>query len=63
MPTAFLLAAAVKAYETRSFWHGITPLALTYWAFDTYWRFNIANPTVFDPKNGGHQKEHQERQA
>lgn len=52
VPTAFLVAALVKAYETRSFWQGITPLALAYWAFDTYWRFNVANPAVFEPKNG-----------
>lgn len=55
VPTAFLIAAAVKAYETKSFWQGLTPLALAYWAFDTYWRFNVANPAVFEPKNGqGH---------
>lgn len=52
VPTAFLVAAAIKAYETKSFWQGITPLALTYWAFDTYWRFNVANPSAFEPKNG-----------
>lgn len=62
VPTAFLIAAAYKAYETRSFWHGLTPLALAYWAFDTYWRFNVANPAVFEPKNGkaeSHELEHQ----
>lgn len=53
VPTAFLAAALFKAYETRSFWHGITPLALAYWAFDTYWRFNIANPAVFEPNGKG----------
>ncbi len=61
VPVAFLAAAAYKAYETKSFWHGITPLALTWWAFDTYWRFNVANPTVFEPKNG--QVHKQESQA
>jgi hypothetical protein len=57
VPTAFFLAAAYKVYETRSFWHGITPLALLYWGFDTYWRFNIAQPSVFEQHGGnGHEK-------
>ncbi len=69
VPTAFLIAAAVKAYETKTFWQGITPLALTYWAFDTYWRFNVAYPSAFERKNGkgdvhgnGH-GQHHEKQA
>jgi hypothetical protein len=41
VPAAFLAAAIYKAYQTRSFWQGLTPMALTYWAFDTYWKFNV----------------------
>lgn len=59
VPTAFLIAAAIKAYETRTFWQGVTPMVLAYWAFDTYWRFNVANPGAFEPKNGQvHEHEH-----
>lgn len=61
IPTAFLLAAAVKFYQTKTIWQGVTPLLLCYWAFDTYWRFNVANPSAFEPKNGQlsqHEREH-----
>jgi hypothetical protein len=50
VPAGFLLAAAYKAYQTRSFWEGLTPLALTYWAFDTYWRFNVAGHRQPEPE-------------
>jgi hypothetical protein len=43
LPAAFLLAAAYKAWETESFWTGVSPLALAYWAFDTYWKLNISS--------------------
>lgn len=52
VPAAFLIAACYKAYQSKTFWQGLTPMALAYWAFDTYWRFNVANPAVFEPKNG-----------
>lgn len=61
IPASFLVAAAYKAYQTKSIWQGLTPLALTYWAFDLYWKFNVTHPEFFGPpqnNDGGHRKEH-----
>jgi hypothetical protein len=51
VPVGLLAAAAYKAYETRMFWQGVTPAVLCYWAFDTYWKFNVQE-TKQDQKNG-----------
>ena len=52
VPAGFLLAAAYKAYETRMFWQGITPALLCYWAFDTYWKFNVQETKSHANGNG-----------
>lgn len=52
VPLAFLGAAVYKAFETRSFWSSVSPLVLTYYAFDTYWRFNVAPPEKPKESNG-----------
>ena len=51
VPAGLLAAAVYKAYETRTFWQGMTPAVLCYWAFDTYWKFNVQE-TKQDQKNG-----------
>lgn len=51
VPAGFLLAAAYKAYDTRIFWQGVTPAILCYWAFDTYWKFNMQDSRSV-PTNG-----------
>lgn len=54
LPLAFLAAAAYKAYETRSFWSGTTPMVLAYWAFDSYWKLNCSGYPAAEAKNNGH---------
>ena len=29
----------------------MAPMVLAYWAFDTYWKFNVAKPDVFEPRD------------
>lgn len=52
VPAGFLLAATYKAYETRTFWQGVTPAILCYWAFDTYWKFNVQDTKYMAQSNG-----------
>jgi hypothetical protein len=40
VPLAFIVAGVVRVIETESFWAGLPPLILFYYAFDTYWKFN-----------------------
>ncbi len=56
VPLAFFGAAIYKAVETRSFWANVSPLVLTYWAFDTYWRFNVTLPEKHRHSKNGHSK-------
>jgi len=59
LPAGFLLAAAYRAWETESFWVGVSPLALAYWAFDTYWKFNISSDlSRVEAQNNGHGNGH-----
>ncbi len=53
VPAAFLLASIVKSYQTRSFWQGVAPIVLAYYAFDSYWKLNVSNPNLLDGQNGG----------
>lgn len=57
LPLAFLAAAAYKAYETRSFWAGTTPIVLAYWAFDSYWKLNCSGYPA-ETKSNGHSNGH-----
>lgn len=53
VPLAFLGAAVYRGVESGSFWAGVSPLVLTYYAFDTYWKFNVL-PEKKQTSNNGH---------
>lgn len=57
IPAGFLAAGLYQALRTESIWKGITPLALLYWAFDSYWKLNVD----LGPRSGstnGHERTH-----